>query len=60
VHRKAFKATLLSSEWMAAGLPLFSATMQPMPSGQDAIRIQATDKENKLAIDELIVPRPHA
>jgi prepilin-type N-terminal cleavage/methylation domain-containing protein len=60
VHRKAFKATLLSSEWIAGGLPLFTATTEPMPSGQDAIRIQAMDKEKKLAIDELIVPRPHA
>jgi hypothetical protein len=60
VHRKAFKATLLSSEWMASGLPLFTATTEAMPSGQDAVRIQAMDKEHKLAIDELIVPRPHA
>jgi prepilin-type N-terminal cleavage/methylation domain-containing protein len=60
VHRKAFTATLLSSEWMARGLPLFTATTEAMPSGQDAIRIQAMDKEHKLAIDELIVPRPHA
>jgi prepilin-type N-terminal cleavage/methylation domain-containing protein len=59
-HRKAFKATLLSSEWVARGLPMFAKTMLQMPSGQDAIRIQAMDKENKLAIDELIVPRPHA
>ena len=60
VHRKAFKATMLSSDWTARGLPLFTATTEPMPSGQDAVHIQATDKENKLAIDELIVPRPHA
>lgn len=59
-HRKAFKATLLSSEWMARGLPLFTALPEPMPSGADAIRIRAIDKEKKLAIDELIVPRPHA
>lgn len=60
-HRKAFKATMLSSEWTARGLPLFTATPETMtPSGRDAIRIQATDKEHKLAIDELIVPRPHA
>jgi prepilin-type N-terminal cleavage/methylation domain-containing protein len=59
-HRKAFKATLLSSEWMARGLPMFTKTTETMPSGQDAIRIQAVDKEKKLAIDELIVPRPHA
>jgi prepilin-type N-terminal cleavage/methylation domain-containing protein len=60
VHRKAFTATLLASEWMARGLPVFTATTEPMPSGRDAIRIQAMDKERKLAIDELIVPRPHA
>lgn len=60
VHRKAFKATMLSSEWAAHGLPLFTATTESMPSGQEAVHIQATDKEHKLAIDELIVPRPHA
>jgi prepilin-type N-terminal cleavage/methylation domain-containing protein len=59
VHRKAFKATLLSSEWTARGLPAFMA-MPETVSGRDAIRIQARDQENKLAIDELIVPRPHA
>ena len=59
VHRKAFKATQLSSEWIARGVPMFLATAQPMPSGQDAVRIRALDG-SKLAIDELIVPRPHA
>ena len=59
VHRKAFKATLLSSEWVARGLPIFTKTMQAMPSGQDAVRIRALDG-SKLAIDEIIVPRPHA
>jgi prepilin-type N-terminal cleavage/methylation domain-containing protein len=59
-HRKAFKATLLSSEWMARGVPSFTATTEAMPSGENAIRVQATDKERKLAIDEIIVPRPHA
>ena len=58
VHRKAFKATLLSSEWMARGVPAFLATEKPMPSGQDAVRIRALDG-SKLAIDEIIVPRPH-
>ena len=59
VHRKAFKATQLTSEWIARGVPMFLATAQPMPSGQDAVRIRALDG-SKLAIDELIVPRPHA
>ena len=59
VHRKAFKATLLSSEWMAGGLPLFTVTTTTV-GGEDWVRIQAMDKEHKLAIDEIIVPRPHA
>jgi type II secretory pathway component PulJ len=59
VHRKAFNATLLSSEWMARGLPSFTVTTTKV-GAQDWIRIQALDKEQKLAIDELIVPRPHA
>ena len=46
-HRKAFKATLLSSDWMARGLPIFTAPSEPMPSGQDAIHVRAVDKENK-------------
>ena len=58
VHRKAFKATLLASEWMARGVPLFLVGLQPMPSGQDAVRVRALDG-SRLAIDEIIVPRPH-
>lgn len=59
-HRKAFKATQLSSEWVARSLPAFTEVAEPMPSGHDAVRIRAFDKGNKLAIDEIFVPRPHA
>jgi prepilin-type N-terminal cleavage/methylation domain-containing protein len=59
VHRKAFKATLLSSVWTARGLPPFTKIPETI-SGRDAVRIQAMDQEKKLAIDEIIVPRPHA
>ncbi|MEA2339882.1 MAG: hypothetical protein QOE82_3889 [Thermoanaerobaculia bacterium] len=59
VHRRAYKATLLSSEWMARGLPLFVTLPESMPSGQQAVRVRALDGK-KLAIDELFVPRPHA
>jgi prepilin-type N-terminal cleavage/methylation domain-containing protein len=57
-HRKAFKATLLSSEWVARSLPMFTESPETI-SGQDAVRIRAFDKGNKLAIDEIFVPRPH-
>src|SRR3954447_16914922 len=51
VHRKAYKATLLSSEWMARALPLFVTPPEAMPSGQQAVRVRALDGK-KLAIDE--------
>ena len=60
VHRMAFRATLLSSEWMARGVPAFTCSSVEKVNGQAAVRIQATDKEGKLAIDEIFVPRPHA
>jgi prepilin-type N-terminal cleavage/methylation domain-containing protein len=59
VHRKAFKATQLSSEWVARGVPAFLESAETV-SGRDAVRIRAMDKGGKLAIDEIIVPRPHA
>ena len=60
VHRKAFRATLLSSEWMARGVPDFTFSVpSEQLSGHDFVRIQAIDKEGKLAIDEIFVPRPH-
>jgi prepilin-type N-terminal cleavage/methylation domain-containing protein len=59
-HRRAFKATQLSSEWIARALPAFIYEHETMPSGADAVRIKAFDKGGKLAIDELFVPRPHA
>lgn len=59
-HRKGFKANQLSSEWTARGLPTFSAGTESLPSGREALRVRAVDKENRIAIDELFVPRPHA
>jgi prepilin-type N-terminal cleavage/methylation domain-containing protein len=62
VHRKAYRATALSSEWVARGVPVFicSSCSDPVSvGGETAVRIQAIDKEGKLAIDEIFVPRPH-
>jgi prepilin-type N-terminal cleavage/methylation domain-containing protein len=59
-HRKGFKANQLSSEWTARGLPKFTAGTESLPSGREALRVRAVDKENRIAIDELFVPRPHA
>lgn len=61
VNRKAFKATLLSSEWTAHAVPIFLCTLEPLPPGdQQSVHIQAIDDKGKLAIDQIFVPRPHA
>lgn len=61
VHRKAFTATLLSSEWIAREVPIFLCTLEPLsPSDEQSVHIQAIDNLGKLAIDQIFVPRPHA
>jgi prepilin-type N-terminal cleavage/methylation domain-containing protein len=59
VHRKSFNATQQSGDWVAHGLPDFSIGSFTLDTGQDAVRIKATDDQNRLAIDEIFVPRPH-
>ena len=62
VHRKAWVATELRTDWVARGLPNFTVNIDTysLPTGQDAVRIQALDDQNRLAIDEIFVPRPHS
>lgn len=60
-HRLAFKATLLSSEWKTREDPIFVTSLEPMESGDEQqVHIRAIDKEGKLAIDQIFIPRPHA
>jgi prepilin-type N-terminal cleavage/methylation domain-containing protein len=59
VHRKSFNATQLTGDWVARGVPRFSIGNFTLGTGQDAVRITATDEQNRLAIDEIFVPRPH-
>ena len=61
VHRVAYKATLKSTEWKALGVPIFISSIEPMESGDEQeVHIRAIDKEGKLAIDEIFIPRPHS
>jgi prepilin-type N-terminal cleavage/methylation domain-containing protein len=59
VHRKSFNATQQVADWVAHGLPNFSIDTYELSTGQDAVRVTAVDDNNKLAIDEIFVPRPH-
>ena len=61
VHRIAFKATLLSSEWKTREDPVFIASFEPVGTGDEQqVHIRAIDKQGKLAIDQIFVPRPHS
>jgi prepilin-type N-terminal cleavage/methylation domain-containing protein len=59
IHRKAFNATQQTADWVAHGVPDFQIGSFTLNTGQDAVRITATDDQNRLAIDEIFVPRPH-
>jgi prepilin-type N-terminal cleavage/methylation domain-containing protein len=61
VHRVAFKATLLSSEWKTLEDPIFISSFEPVGSGDEQqVHIRAIDKQGKIAIDQIFVPRPHS
>ena len=59
VHRKAYNATDLVSDWVARGVPTFHIDDYKLETGQDAVRIKAYDNQGKLAIDEIFLPRAH-
>jgi prepilin-type N-terminal cleavage/methylation domain-containing protein len=59
VHRKSFNSQQQSGDWVARGLPQFSIDSFSLDTGQNAVRIKALDEQNRLAIDEIFVPRPH-
>jgi len=48
-----------TSKWTANGTPTFRITDFPIPGSPDSVRIQAFDKDGKLAIDQIIQPRTH-
>jgi prepilin-type N-terminal cleavage/methylation domain-containing protein len=59
VHRKAYNASELTGDWVARGLPIFEVGSFTLETGQDAVRVTARDSQNRIAIDEIFVPRPH-
>ena len=48
-----------TSSWTARGTPTFTITDFPIPDHPDSVRIQAIDKDGKLAIDQIFQPRAH-
>lgn len=60
VHRLSYNATDPTGEWIARGVPTFEISSYSLATGQDAVRIKAYDKDGKLAIDEIFLPRAHS
>ena len=73
VHRKSYNAGQLTSEWVARGVPNFEFSCLAWTgrsledcdeksisaSARQLVRISARDKNGRLAIDEIFLPRPH-
>jgi prepilin-type N-terminal cleavage/methylation domain-containing protein len=59
VHRLSFNASQQTGDWVARGVPQFQIGSFSLGGGRDAVRISATDEQNRLAIDEIFAPRPH-
>ncbi len=59
VHRKGYFATLVTSDWVAHGVPQFTIKTETLPNGQDAVRATAKDNDGKTIIDQIFTPRPH-
>lgn len=59
VTRSAYTATLLTSQWVAHGVPQFTVRWDD-PSDPKAIVLTATDTKGAIVVDELIYPRPHS
>jgi prepilin-type N-terminal cleavage/methylation domain-containing protein len=60
VTRRAFTdISGTTTTWTAHGTPTFTITDFPIAGHPDSVRIQAFDKDGKLAIDQVFQPRPH-
>jgi len=59
VHQVTFVGTNQSAEWVARGVPNFTYDMTTTIASRQAVHVAARDNNNRLAIDQIFVPRPH-
>ena len=60
VRRLEYKSKQLESTWIAHAVPAFQVDAYTLDTGQDAVRLVATDPGGRLAIDQIFVPRAHS
>jgi len=59
VTRHAWTANQPQADWVAHGTPTFTAEKYDAPNGQEGLHVVAADEKGKLAIDQILIPRPH-
>lgn len=59
VTRHAWTANQPQSDWTARGTPAFTTEKYDAPNGQTGIHVVAVDDKGRLAIDQILIPRPH-
>jgi prepilin-type N-terminal cleavage/methylation domain-containing protein len=59
VTRHSWIANLPQPDWVAHGTPQFTAEPYDAPNGQSGLHVTAVDEKGKLAIDQILIPRPH-
>lgn len=59
VHRLEYNGPKLDGHWIARAVPAFHISSYTLSTGQDAVRLIATDPGGKVAIDQIFVPRTH-
>lgn len=60
VRRLEYKSKQLESTWVGRAMPRFEINAYTLDTGQDAVRLTASDPGGKLAIDQIFVPRAHS
>ncbi len=59
VTRHAWIANLPQADWVARGTPTFTAEKYEAPNGETGLHVVAVDDKGKLAIDQILIARPH-
>jgi prepilin-type N-terminal cleavage/methylation domain-containing protein len=59
VTRHSWISNQPQDDWTARGTPVFTTEKFDAPNGQKGIHIRAVDDKGKLAIDQILIPRPH-
>jgi hypothetical protein len=59
VTRHSWNANQQQADWVARATPTFSTTKYQAPNGEAGLHVTAVDDKGKLAIDQILIQRPH-